>query len=145
MADRRQVLQAGVLAAVTLSGLPGCATTSDEPDAAPTPDQQQSDEIMLIALYDEAIGSSGPAAATVYERIRDEHAAHLRALGWDEAPPPTPAASAPPRRNVLVRAERRASRSRTTAARETADTELAQILALIAASEAQHVVDLEGL
>lgn len=145
MADRRQVLQTGVLAAVALGGLAGCATTQDEPEVPPTPDEQQSEEIALIALYDEAIGSAGQGAATVYRRIRDEHAAHLRALGWDQPVTSGPAASEPPKRASLIKVERRASRSRATAARDSTDSDLAQILALIAASEAQHVVDLEVL
>ena len=145
MADRRQVLRAGLLAVVAAGVMPGCAATRDEPEAVPTPDQQQSDEIMLIALYDDAILTAGPAASAVYQRIRDEHAAHLRALGWEPATTPAPTASEPPKRAALVKAERSAARSRTTAARDSADSEIAQILALIAASEAQHVVDLESV
>jgi hypothetical protein len=44
---------------------------------------------------------------------------------------------------VLQNAERKAARSRTRAAATAGDAERAQILALIAASEAQHVVTLD--
>jgi hypothetical protein len=78
------------------------------------------------------------------QSLRDEHAAHLRALGWEDAPI-AEASPEPVTRAALVRAERRAARMRADAARDATDVELAQILALIAASESQHVVTLEAL
>ena len=62
---------------------------------------------------------------------------------------PSPLASAPrtftPGRRALRRAEAAASRARARAAVTATDAEQAQILALIAASEAQHVVTLDAL
>lgn len=146
MVDRRHVLQVAAVGSAALA-LPACRSTTrvdgEEPPPG-TPDQQQADELALIAAYDAAIAGAGRAAGVAYQRLRDEHAAHLRALGWDEPPPP-PGTASPPTRRQLVRAERRAMRLRTSGARQTDDAEKAQLLALIAASEAQHVVTLEGL
>lgn len=146
MVDRRRVLQIAAVSAAGLS-LPACRGTTPIIGPAPSPsapDQQQSDELALIAAYDAAIAAAGRKSRAVYQRLRDEHAAHLSALGWDDqAPSPTPAA--PPTRRRLVRAERRAMRLRTTGAQQATDPDQAQLLALIAASEAQHIVTLEGL
>lgn len=147
MTDRRHVLQAGVLATVTLVALPAC-TREPEPSPAtpaPTPDGQQAAEIELIAAYDAALATAGGAARTQYQRIREEHAAHLRALGWGGDPASRPTASASPGRRALRRAEAAASRTRARAAIAATDPEQAQILALIAASEAQHVATLDAL
>ena len=144
MIDRRRVLQLGALAALTTTVLPACGTDEQgQPAPQPTPDPQQADELALIAAYDAALLSAGPRATVVYQRLRDEHVEHLVALGWQQ-PPPAPVESNSSRRN-LIRAERRASRIRIDAAATSPDVEQAQILALIAASEAQHVVDLEAL
>lgn len=147
MADRRRVLQAGALAAVGVMGIGGCGPSDDpEPGPRATPDEQQSDELVLIAAYDAALASAGPTEQRRYRRIRDEHVAHLVALGWTEPPPPAPISSPPPSpTRDLIRAERSAARSRQRAAMDAADVDQAQILALIAASEAQHVVTLEAL
>ena len=144
MIDRRRVLQLGALAALTTTVLPACGTDEQgQPAPQPTPDSQQADELALIAAYDAALLSAGPRATVVYQRLRDEHVEHLVALGWQQ-PPPAPVESNSSRR-ILIRAERRASRIRSDAAATSPDVEQAQILALIAASEAQHVVDLEAL
>lgn len=144
MIDRRRVLQLGALAALTTTVLPACGTDEQgQPAPQPTPDPQQADELALIAAYDAALLSAGPRATVVYQRLRDEHVEHLVALGWQQ-PPPAPV-DANVSRRVLIRAERRASRIRIDAAATSPDAEQAQILALIAASEAQHVVDLEAL
>ncbi len=147
MTDRRHVLQAGVLATVTLVALPACTDELGTPPTppAPTPDELQSAEMALIAAYDAALTSAGTAAREQYQRIRDEHAAHLRALGWADQPLPASATSSPPGRRALRRAEAAASRARARAAVTATDAEQAQILALIAASEAQHVVTLDAL
>lgn len=144
MIDRRRVLQLGALAALTTTVLPACGTDEQgQPAPQPTPDPQQADELALIAAYDAALLSAGPRATVVYQRLRDEHVEHLVALGWQQ-PPPAPV-DANVSRRVLIRAERRASRIRIDAAATSPDADQAQILALIAASEAQHVVDLEAL
>ncbi len=95
----------------------------------------------LIAAYDAAL-AAGAKSPDRLAKIRDEHVAHLKALGWDQPPAPT-VQPRPSGRKALVRAERRAARARARAAAVSEDSERAQILALIAASEAQHVVTLE--
>ena len=146
MTDRRHVLQMGALAAVALAAAPACSEDADEPDAPPpVPDAQQSEEIALIAAYDAAIATAGPARAAEYQRIRDEHVAHLRALGW-EAPPATAQSPTPPASlRALRRAEIGAGRSHAAAAVRETDQERAQLLALIAASESQHASALAAL
>lgn len=146
MVDRRTVLQAAGTVTLGLTVLPGCSSEegADSPPPA-TPDQQQADELALITAYDLAIAVAGPSVATQYQRIRDEHTAHLRALGWSDAPAAQTPGTADLKRRDLIVAERRAGRLRTRGARGADDPDRAQILALIAASEAQHVVTLEGL
>ena len=76
----------------------------------------------------------------LWQHIRDEHAAHLAALGWQgDLAAATPASATPA---ALRQAERRATRGRAQAARSEPDAQRAQVLALIAASEAQHAVAL---
>lgn len=144
MTDRRQVLQVAVLAAAGVLVLPGCSTDDPAPDVSATPDAQQADELALIAAYDAALVSAGPKQAVVFQTLRDEHAAHARALGWTDVPAPTTSQESVGRA-ALVRLERAAARQRADGARDAIDAELAQVLALIAASEAQHVVTLEAL
>lgn len=137
MADRRQVMQGAVLAVAGLTLLPACGADQAETPPAPTPDPQQADELALVAAYDAAAAAAGPDDRAALQRIRDEHAAHLTALGWTEQP-----MTAAPIGGItdaqLARAERRAARARSRAARTAADPAQAQLLALIAASEAQH-------
>ena len=147
MTDRRHVLQMGALATLALVAAPACS--DDSPGGAstppPTPDAQQAEELALIAAYDAAILTAGPARAALYQRIRDEHSAHLRALGWESAPTPAPSGAPAASRRALRRAEVAAVRSHSAAAVGESDQERAQLLALIAASEAQHAVDLAAL
>lgn len=145
MTNRRQLLQ---IAALSAFGAPVVAACGSDflpvPRPAATPDAQQSDEIALVLAYDAALREAPEQLRPLYQRIRDEHAAHLRALGWSD-PAPSPSAPAEtPNRAQLLRAERAALRRHSQGARTTTDSEQAQILALIAASEAQHVVDLEN-
>ena len=145
MTNRLQILQLGLVTAAGVIILPGCSSDGErEAQTPPTPDDQQADEIALVAAYDAAIAGGGKNLA-VLTRIRDEHAEHLRGLGW-EAPTATASASEPaPGKAALLRAERRAARLRADGARDSSEPEQAQILALIAASESQHVVILESL
>lgn len=142
--DRRQVLQLAVLVA-GVAALPACGSGDDSPSQEPsaTPDAQQSLELTLIAAYDAALPLARPNQAAVYQRIRDEHAEHLRALGWSTTSPTNSSAQEVGRKDLL-RAERRAARQHSLAARDTADPDRAQLLALIAASESQHIADLGG-
>jgi hypothetical protein len=143
MADRRQVMKGAVVAVAGVVLLPACGADDAVPAPAPTPDAQQADELQLVAAYDAALAQADPSDLPDLQRIRDEHASHLAALGWTQ-PAPSSTPSGPPTRAQLARAERRAARLRTQAARETQDAEQAQILALIAASEAQHAVRWES-
>lgn len=147
MADRRHVLQAGVLLASAAVGGTACSQDQVAPSTPlPTPDAQQADELALIAVYDQAIAGAQGRALAEYRRIRDEHAQHLRALGWIQPAPTASARSAGrPTRRQLRAAERQAARLRGIAAMDEADTDRAQILALIAASESQHAVSLGAL
>ncbi|MCB0922388.1 MAG: hypothetical protein KDC08_11335 [Actinobacteria bacterium] len=146
MTDRRHVLQMGALAAVALVAAPACSDDADEPGAPPpVPDAQQAAEITLIAAYDSAITSAGPARAAEYQRIRDEHVAHLRALGWEATPAPPQSPAPPASLRALRRAEIGAGRSHAAAAVRETDQERAQLLALIAASESQHAAALGTL
>lgn len=143
MTDRRRVLQAGLVCAAVLT-LPACSSDpTDPPDSPPVPDPDQADELALIAAYDRALTTAGAQLEARLRPIREEHLAHLRALGWDQPPSSPQAATGRVGRRALLAAERQAARSRTRAAALAEDAERAQILALIAASEAQHVVTLE--
>jgi hypothetical protein len=146
MTDRRLILQAGLVAVVGSTLLPGCTSEQAVEEQSPaTPDAQQSDELALLAAYDAAIAAGGKNVE-VLAVLRQEHAEHLRALGWQTAAA-SPAGSAEPApgKAALLRAERRAARLRADGARDAGDPERAQVLALIAASESQHVVTLESL
>jgi hypothetical protein len=143
MTERRQVLQITGLAVLGLLTVPACGDRAADPPAPPTPDAQQAEEAALIAAYDAALPTAAPADRETLQRIRDEHVAHLAALGWQGAPP----VQTPPTRVTraqLLRAERRATRGRSRAAAADPDPQRAQVLALIAASEAQHVATLES-
>lgn len=144
MTDRRHVLQMAVLVA-GVAALPACTSEDSARQSPPTPDPQQADELALIAAYDAAIADAGADRVAVLTRIREEHISHVRAMGWEFVPSSPTASPTPVTRADLVRFERRASRSRSDAARDTSDPQSAQILALIAASESQHVVELESL
>lgn len=145
MTNRRQLLQIAALSAVGAPVVAACDTQIlPVPRPAATPDAQQSDEIALIVAYDAALREAPDDVRALYQRIRDEHAEHLRALGWQD-PVPTPSTPVQtPSGAQLLRAEKAALRRHTQGARTTTDSEQAQILALIAASEAQHVVELEN-
>lgn len=150
MIDRRRMLQFAAVAALGTTALTGCSAGISPSELLPskpppTPDVQQSAEMALIALYDAALLEvKGDRRRTTLERIRTEHLEHLRALGWEQLPADVrPAGSAS--RKGLIRAERAAMNSHTRSALETTDAEQAQVLALIAASEAQHIASLEDL
>jgi hypothetical protein len=94
-------------------------------------------EQALLAAYDTALAHTPTALLT---RLRDEHAAHLQALGG--APGPTQAstpATALVTRADLVRLERSTGALHAAAAL-TATRRLAPLLASLAAAEASHVV-----
>lgn len=143
MTDRRRVLQAGLVCTALLA-LPACSSdTAEPPESPPVPDPEQADELALITAYDQALTTAGVRSEATLRVIRDEHVAHLRALGWEQPLANTTTSAQRVGRKALQNAEREAARSRARAATNAEDSERAQILALIAASEAQHVVSLE--
>lgn len=149
MTDRREILRIAALSALALPAATACG--SDIKDVLPlpskppaTPDAQQADEIALVAAYDAAVAGADTDTALIYRRIRDEHAAHLQAMGWEQplASPTAASKKSAPTRRELMRKERAALKAHTQAAMTAEDGEQSQILALIAASEAQHIVTL---
>lgn len=162
--SRRAVLVAGLVAplvACTRSAQPPAPVAGSSP-AAPTgpgvgprsrPDADApvraaavARERRLLAAYDAALADD-PGARDL-AALRQEHAAHLQALGV--APPPPPPGdrrrrdrrAAARARAGLVRAERGAAGEH---ARDllTASRGLAAVLASLAAAEASHLVVLE--
>lgn len=144
MAERRHVLQVAAVTALGLGILPACGRDEGAAPAPSAPDAQQADELALIAAYDAALQDATGPQRDVLRQFRDEHVAHLTALGWRGLPSARPS-QAPPTPSQLIRAERRAARDRTAAARSAQDPQSAQVLALIAASEAQHADRLASL
>ena len=142
MIDRRRVLQLGALAALTTTVLPACGTDEQDsrhrsPPRSPAGRRTGPDRRLRRGA---AIGRS--PRTVVYQRLRDEHVERgSRSAGSNPTPRrsmPTSVAGPDPRRAPSLRI-------RSDAAATSPDVEQAQILALIAASEAQHVVDLEAL
>lgn len=150
---RREILGGsvllGVLVACTSDPSPGpTATTSapgPDPDAAVRADvaQQEAD---LIALYDATV-TAHPDLTESLAVIRAEHAAHAEAMGVG-ATAATPASVASVRGQALadlIAAEQQAVALRTAACEACAESDLARITALIAASEAGHAEFLRGV
>ena len=117
------------------------------PDASETPDpdaltreQVIRDEWSLVALYDAALAAQPNPELSA---LRDQHAEHAAALG--SASPPSASSSAPPApsRTALAESEASAAKQRAQACEMAADTDLARLLALIAASEAGHAAFLK--
>lgn len=136
-----------VLAACSPSPSPGPTDTpspTDDPDAQVRADVAAS-EASLIALYD-AVIAAHPDLAGDLAVVRDEHAAHLEAMGVAPPPGSTPAVgSRAEALNALSEAEKKAIAQRTTACESSSSADLARVTALIAASEAGHVEYLRGI
>lgn len=144
-------LLAGAGAAVLTGCGSGATLAASTSSAAPDPDAEvvaatTADEATLIALYDAAIAAN-PGQAGPLGVIRDQHAQHLQALGTTGAQTASSAASASvaPGIPALIAAEQAAAESRTQACGTASDTDLARLLALIAASEAGHAQSLRGI
>jgi len=143
MPTRRQVLQAGAIA--PLATLAACSSSGDAPD-------NDSDDIVrsqvttsendLIKRYDATIAAF-PTLAAKLTPIRDQHSEHLSAVGGDSAPADLKGVVIPQTAEAAVKelvvAEREAARERRSASVQASGTELVWDLALIAASESQHV------
>lgn len=141
---RRAVLASGLL-------LPVAACTSSEPaPVRPVPVDPDvalraaavARERGLLAAYDAAL-QQDPARAERLVPLRAEHAAHLAALGEQEAPSTVSPAPAPPSPlgGDLATAERAAAAAHAEAT-AAASPALAAVLAQLAASEASHPVAL---
>ena len=163
--SRRAVLVAGLLLPVAgctrssapdarESALPGRPSgtgpaTGAPPDAAAALRAAAGErERTLLALYDEVL-SAGTAREELVRALREEHAAHLVALGLpspDPAPAPAPAARSrrPDARQRLDSAERRAADQHARDA-VAAPRELAAVLAQLAAAEDSHRTALAGV
>lgn len=149
MTDRRRLLQSAALLGFGLPALAGCPREDGGDGQTPrAPSPEEAAELELIAAYDAALAGAPEGRRAAYARIREEHVQHLRALGGSPVatvPPSATASAAAPNRRSLIRAERRAMRSATNGAVVAEDPDRAQLLALIAASEAQHAAALEVL
>lgn len=132
-----------------LLAVAACASPADSAGpAAATAPASAADEAALIEQYD-AIISAFPTLAIRLATIRDQHAAHLAALGGAPAAPGTPVPSAVPRTaqeavTALTAAEKAASVMRLEDCVAATDPQQARTLALIAASEASHVAEMAG-
>lgn len=125
------------------------ATTGPGPSAE-TASAAAADEAALIARYEAALISVPENEAdvrTVLSLIRDQHRAHLDALGGapEQATPTAGSATTASLVADLISAERAASEERITACVDARDPEMARLLSFIAASEAAHVPALRDL
>lgn len=144
----RRHLLLGALTGVALVSVAACA---DEPGpvslaADPVRLEALGAELDLIAVYEATITAQPDLAPTITP-ILDQHREHARALEVPDAEAATPAARAPAAAvdlNGLRELERRAAGLRAGACVRAGNPELAGLLALIGASEAQHVAVLAG-
>ncbi len=144
--SRRAVLGLGLAALPLLS-----ACTRGEGDSADSPTdpvrrESLGDELALIALYQAVIAQRTDLAASL-EPILESHLAHAEALRAGLTEPAAPLSSPTPTLQVdvlaqLREAERLAVGLHSGACTRTTDSELASLLCLISASEAQHVTAL---
>jgi hypothetical protein len=145
------VLSPFALAACGAAGGQGSTSgaTSSAPTDSPAPDESiratcASAEADLIALYNATLVAYPDTAGLL--TIRDEHAAHLEALGVSVNPfsAPDVATSQTQALKDLQKAEQAAAEARTGDCVAVGDAALARVIALIAASEAAHAVALGG-
>jgi hypothetical protein len=126
------------------------ACTQDGPTATSRTDpvrrESLGDELSLVALYEAAIDRQ-PDLQALLEPILTAHKAHADALREGLPDPQSPVPTPAPTLKVdvlaqLREAERLAVGLRSGACTRTTDGELASLLCLISASEAQHVTQL---
>lgn len=151
------LVPAGLLAACSDDAAPAgdtasssAGTAAGSASSASVAAEVAADEAALISLYDAAIATlpAGDDRLALLTGIRDQHAAHLDAVGGTAGSVATdPLASGPLPTTpdamlaTLSRAERQASRSRIRAG-EDADGDLARLLVFLAASESAHAAEL---
>ena len=149
---RRGLLVLPALAVAACST--GSTASSDHPSGAQPVATVASvaNEADLIAQYDAVIAQFPPLAASLTP-IRDQHRAHLTALGGDAAGsapqasnsgPATEARSTQAALTQLAAAEKAAAQLRLQDCIAATGEPLIRILASIAASEASHVAELVG-
>ena len=139
---------------IPMLALAACSTDSQAPSGAGAPTDQLTalasvaDELDLIAQYDATIAQF-PQLATTLSPLRDQHRAHLSALGTPEvtgssSPLGNRPASPQAALAQLAGAEKQAAMQRLSDCLVTTDEAVARTLALISASEASHVAVLVG-
>lgn len=141
-----------LLGAVTGAALVSVAGCSDGPEqvtlaADPVRLEALGAELDLIEIY-QATMTARPDLAATLTVILDQHREHAAALEVQEAEAPQPperASAAPVSVDELRELERRAAGLRAGACVRAGNPELARLLALIGASEAQHVTVLAGV
>lgn len=149
----RRLVLGGALAGLA-TGLTACSGTSLPIIGPADPDDQlrrsvAQSEIALIAAYDAAIAAF-PTLAQRLGDFRDQHQAHLTAVSLNldvgTASSPASPTRAPGGAASAVRSLRRleaaAARDRIDACGAAADSDLAELLGRIAASESGHVAAL---
>ena len=138
------------LAACTSGGEQSDQAPATSPAATDAMPRAAADEAALVAQYEaalERVADGQTELRAALSQIRDQHRAHLDALGGaTDAPPPAtlPSGTAAVLAE-LIDAERAASKERIDACVDTPDPDLARVLSLIAASEASHVPVLRDL
>lgn len=145
----RRHLLLGAVTGPALVYVAGCSDESEPVSLAADPVRLEAlgAELDLIAVYQATIAAR-PDLASVLTVILDQHREHARALEVTEADAPTPAPRAPAAAldlGGLRELERRAAGLRAGACVRAGNPELARLLALIGASEAQHVAVLAGV
>lgn len=141
-----------LLAALTGAALVPMAACSDEPEpislaADPVRVEALGAELDLIAVYEASIAAQ-PELAPTLTVILEQHREHAQALAVPDAqasPPAPRGAAAAVDLNGLRDLERQAAGLRAGACVRAGNPELARLLALIGASEAQHVAVLAGV
>jgi hypothetical protein len=139
---------------IPVLALAACSTDSTTPSGADASTDQSiglasvANELDLIAQYDAAIAQF-PQLATTLSPLRDQHRAHLSALGTPEvtgssSPLGTRPASPQAALTQLAGAEKQAALQRLSDCLIATDEDVARTLALISASEASHVAVLVG-
>lgn len=145
----RRHLLLGTLTGVALASVVGCSDEAQPVSLAADPVRLEAlgAELDLIAVYEASIAAQPELAPTLLV-IADQHREHARALQVQDAEAPTPAPRGTAEAldlNGLRELERRAAGLRAGACVRAANPELASLLALIGASEAQHVAVLAGV
>lgn len=145
----RRHLLLGAVTGVALGAVAGCGNEAEPISLAADPVRLEAlgAELNLIAVYEASIAAQ-PDLAAPLTAILEQHREHARALEVQDSEAPTPAArsgAAAVGLDALRELERQAAGLRAGACVRAGNPELARLLALIGASEAQHVAVLAGV